>query len=102
MRMFQFGKYFKGGPLGIKLLFYAGLSTPKKDFLWRLVDTKSSFLDLLVLHRNFVRLIFYDIIRMYRNNTNNNKNKQRDNNNNDNDNGEKQNNNILNREETQL
>ena len=31
----------------------------KKNFLWRSVDTKSSFLDLLVLHRNFLRLIFY-------------------------------------------
>ena len=32
MRMFQFGKYFKGGPLGIKFLFYTGLSPAKRTF----------------------------------------------------------------------
>ena len=41
-------------------IFHLHWPVPSKmNFLWRSADTKSSFLDLFVLHRSFVLFIFY-------------------------------------------
>ena len=93
--MFQFGKYFKSGPLGITFFFYTGLSPAKRTFFdaqWikRAVSQTFSFYTVTFYSSSFI-----DIIHMYRNNTNNSKNKQTDNNNNNKDNEAKQNNNIF-------